>query len=269
MTFPGAPEAPEQAPAAEGGQAPEGQPEGGAQAPAGADPRVLEQMSNQLQQFGGVVGQMAEYLPAMQQLAQSQTAGEPEPSLEELAAQFFGGDDGGQGEPLYDPYTGDPVQQQQVPPQGGLQGDPNQLVELFRQVAREQVAPLQERLQREDQQRQQEAWSRLYEEFPQFQDPQTAPQIAERVASAARLFGRSPEEAERFANDPAFVRMVHLSSVNEARGQGETPAASGDGAQPIEAGGGASAPGAAEIDPGDAIVGAGRGGGGGEGSHFR
>jgi hypothetical protein len=257
----------------QGGQ-PAGDTGGGepAAAPAGADPRVLEQMQSQLQQFGGVVGQMAEYLPAMQQIAEGQNGGaQEEPSIEDLASQFFGEpsygqEPVGQGEPRFDPYTGEPIQQQQAQ---GMQGDPNQLIDLFRQVVRSEVSPLQERLQREDQQRQQQAWNTLYDEFPQFQDPQQAPQIAARVADAARLFGRDDAEASRFANDPQFVRMVHLSSITEQRGQGETVATSGDGTQPIESGGGASVPGQGAVDEGDAIVSAGRGGGGGAGSHFR
>lgn len=277
MTFPGAPAAPEApettTPPPEGGTgdgAAAPQDDGGqSAAPAGADPRVLEQMQAQLQQFGGVVGQMAEHLPAIQQLAQSQQGqGTPEPTIEELAAQFFGGQDPNQGQPLYDPYTGEPVQPQQQQGQQP-QGDPNQLIDLFRQVVRSEVAPVQQRLQREDQQRAQQEWDSLYKEFPQMQDPAQAPQIAERIAQAAMLFATSPDEATRFAQNAQFVRMVHLSSVNEQRGQGETPATPGDGTSAIEAASGASAPGQAAVDEGDAIVAAGRGGGGGAGSHFR
>jgi hypothetical protein len=253
------------------------------QAPAGADPAVLQQMQSQMEQFGGQLGEIAQYMPAMQQLAQ-QNGGQQqqgEPSLEDLAAQFFGDpgyQDPAQGQPMFDPYTGEPVQQQQPrfdpytgaplqpqaqqqPQVGPFQGDPAELVNLFRQIANEAVAPIQ---QREVQQQ----WTQLYEEFPQFNDPQEAPRIAERVARAAQLFSSSPEEAQRFAQNPQFVRFAHLASVNEAQGRGELPAGATDGPNPIEGGSGASAAGGQEIDPGDAIVNAGRNGSGGAGSYF-
>lgn len=247
-------------PTGDGGQSAE------PQAPAGADPRVLEQMQQQMEQFGGVVGQMAEYMPAIQQIAQQQQGQqEPEPSLEEMAAAFFGDPGYGQGEPQYDPYTGEPLQQQAPPQQQQQQADPSQMIDLFRRVVREEVAPLQGELTARQQREQQEAWNNLYQEFPQMQDPTTAPRIAESVARAAQLFGRDQAEAERLASNPGFVRMAYLSSVNEAQARGETPAGAGDGIHPIEAGGGASAPGDATVDEGDAIVSA---GGGGSGSYF-
>jgi hypothetical protein len=89
------------------------------QAPQGADPRVFEQMQSQLSQFNDVAGQMAEYLPAIQQIAQQQGGQQPnEPTVEDLAAQFFGepayGDYQDPGLPdgaRFDPYTGQPIQQ--------------------------------------------------------------------------------------------------------------------------------------------------------------
>jgi hypothetical protein len=286
------PFSPEAAPAAgaEPAGAPEGAPPAGAegqgaapegQAPAGADPRVLEQMQQQMQQFGGVIGQMAEYMPAMQQLAQQQ-GGTPsgEPTLEEMAAQFFGdpgyGEPGQQGQqfdpytgepvqqqPRFDPYTGEPLQPQGQPQQAGLQGNPDELVGLLRRVVAEEVAPFQ-------QERQQEQWNALYQEFPQFNNPETAPQIADSVARAARLFGGDDGGARKLANNPAFARWAYLASVNEAQARGEIPAGATDGLNPIEAAGGASAPGGSEVDPGDAIVNAGRNGAGAAaGSHFR
>jgi hypothetical protein len=137
------------------------------QAPAGADPAVLQQMQSQMEQFGGQLGEIAQYMPAMQQLAQ-QNGGQQqqgEPSLEDLAAQFFGDpgyQDPAQGQPMFDPYTGEPVQQQQPrfdpytgaplqpqaqqqPQVGPFQGDPAELVNLFRQIANEAVAPIQQR----------------------------------------------------------------------------------------------------------------------------
>jgi hypothetical protein len=261
------------------------------QAPQGADPRVFEQMQSQLSQFNDVAGQMAEYLPAIQQIAQQQGGQQAtEPSVEDLAAQFFGepayGDyqDPGlpegarfdpytgqpiqqtqQQQPRYDPYTGQPVQQQ--PQQPALQGDPNQFVGLMRQVVQQEMAPL----QREEQQRQ---WNGLYERFPQMKDERTAPQIADSVARAAWLFasgqdqGTRAADAQRLANDPRFVEMAYLSSVNGNAAQGEVPAGATDGALSIEGPGGASAPGDAQVDEGEAIVSAGRGASG-AGSYFR
>jgi hypothetical protein len=268
------PFAPENAP--EAGAEPQAPDTGGQpaepQAPAGADPRVLEQMQNQLQQFGGVVGQMAEYLPAVQQIAQQQQQGEPEPSLDDLAAQFFGGDPYDPNDPGYGYDPNDPYAGQQAPPQQpqapqGLQGDPNQLLDLMRRVVREEVTPLQQGYSAMQEQQEQQRWNALYDEFPALRDPEQAPQIAERVAEAAHLFARSPDEAKRFAQNAQFVRMVHLSSVNEQQARGETPAGSGDGPNPIESAGGASAPSAPEVDEGDAIVSAGRGNNG-AGSYF-
>jgi hypothetical protein len=135
-------------------------------------------------------------------------------------------------------------------------------VNLFREVVRQEVQPLQANEERRQ-------WESLYSEIPALNDPQQQPQIANAVAQAAYLFARSEAEAKQFAKNPAFVRMAYFASVNEQRGQGETPAGANDGTTPIEAGSSTSAPGGAEIDPGDAIVGAGAGGGGGAGSHFR
>lgn len=267
-----APVAGEPAQPAAGGEPGQGHQEPQSQA-ASPDPRVLEQMQSQMQQFGGTLNQMAEYLPALQQIAgQQQEPGGGEPTLEELAAQFFGDPNYGQepqGEPRFDPYTGEPVQAQQQP-QGGMQGDPNALIQMFQRVVQSEVAPLQERLQREDQERVAQQWQSLYKEFPQFNDPQVSPQIAESVAQAARLFGRTPEEAQQYAQNPTFVRMAYLASVNEAQARGESPAGASDGPNPIESGNGASVGGGQEIDPGDDIVNAGRGGtGAAAGSHFR
>lgn len=283
MTFPGAPAAPAepaaneptpQAPA--GGDAPQGEP----QAPQGADPRVLEQMQQQMEQFGGTLSQMAEYLP---QIAGAQQGGQGEPSLEDQFAQFFGGEfgypDPAEQGPRFDPYTGEPVQQQprfdpftgeplqqgfqQPGQQPGLQGDPSQLVDLFRQVVREETAPI-------HQERVQEQWNALYQELPQFNDPQQAPAIANEIAKAARLFGRTEEEARAFANNPQFARWAYFASVNEAQARGEHPAGATDGPNPIEAGGAASGAGGQQIDAGDAIVNAGQNGGGAAaGAHFR
>lgn len=302
--------APEQAPLAQDTanqgaqqQGPQGEPAQQQQAPAGADPRVLEQMQQQMQQFGQVIGPMAEALPALQQFAQTQQQqqqGPPEPSLEDMAAMFFGGQQQGPGMPPqpmvpdpygqgvqydaygnpvgYDPYGGaapqmqQQMQQQGIPPQlapqfqqfqqqqaqQGQPADPSQFVDFLRRVVREEVSPLQQGLTESQQQRQQEAWDRLYTEIPAMKDPQQAPQIAQRVAQAAYMFGRSDEEAQRLARDPGFARMVHLSSQTEAQAQGETPAGAGDGVTAVESGSGASALGQGEIDPGDAIVGAGR-----------
>lgn len=284
MTFPGAPAAePAAAEPAPTGQ--EGAGDGGqAQAPAGADPRVLEQMQAQMEQFGGTLSQMAEYMPALQQIAGQGGQQQGEPSLEDLAAQFFAGGDpnyadpyAGQAEPRFDPFTGEPIAQQpQFDPytgqpigqqpaqqqQAGLQGDPSQLIDLFRQVVREETAPFQ-------QERQQERWNALYKELPQFNDPKQAPQIAESVARAARLFGRTEDEARAFANNPEFARWAYFASVNEAQARGELPAGATDGPTPIEAGSGASAGGGQEIDQGDAIVNAGSNGAGAAGAHFR
>lgn len=292
------PFAPESAPAAGAEpQAPSGAPEGaqagadGGQptAPAGADPRVLEQMQSQMEQFGGTLSQFSEYLPAIQQLAQQQGGGQNEPTLEDQFAAFFdpnfdgGYDQGGNGQlpdgARFDPYTGEPVQSQQqqqrfdpytgepLQPQGqqqqaGLNGNPGDLVNLFREVVRQEVMPLQHNEERRQ-------WDSLYEQIPALKDPQQQPQIAKAVADAAYLFGRTEAEAKQFANNPNFVRMAYFASVNEQRGQGETPAGANDGTTPIEAGSSTSAPGGQQVDPGDAIVGAGTGGGGGAGSHFR
>lgn len=260
------------------------------QAPAGADPRVIEQMQQQMQQFGQVIGPMAEALPALQTFAQQQAQqqqGPPEPSLDEMAAMFFGGQQqpgvpdpyaqgvqyDAYGNPVgYDPYAQQQMQQQGIPPQlapqfqqfqqqqaqQGQPADPSQFVDFLRRVVREEVTPLQEGFGNLQQQRQQEAWANLYEEIPAMKDPEQAPQIAQRVAQAAYTFARSDEEAQRFARDPAFARMVHLSSQTEAQGRGETPAGAGDGVSPVESGSGASAQQQEAIDPGDAIVGAGR-----------
>lgn len=277
-------------PAPQGAQPAEGAP----QAPQGADPRVFEQMQAQMSQFGDVAGQMAEYLPAIQQIAEQQGGQQrAEPTVEEIAQQFFG-DPGytdpyqdpalpqgarfdpytgepiqpqGQPQPRFDPYTGQPIAPQVAPQQQPLQGDPNQFVDLMRQVVQQETAPL----LREEQQRQ---WNSLYERYPQMKDPQVAPQIADSIAQAAWLFagGRDQQaraaEAQRLANDPRFVQMAYLSSVNGNAAQGEIPAGASDGALSIEGPGGASAPGEAQVDEGDAIVGAGRGASG-SGSYFR
>lgn len=287
MTTPFAPEqAPEagaEAPTSTG--APEGQPAGGeqSQAPAGADPRVLEQMQSQMQQFGGTLAQMAEYMPALQQIAGQQQPGEP--ALEDQFAQWFGMDPNGgyeqpgQAEPRYDPYTGEPVYQQgqqqprfdpytgeplQPQAQAGPQfGDPNDLVNMFRQIVRDEVAPFQ-------QERAQEQWNSLYEKIPAMKDPETAPQIAAQVADAAMLFSNGNQaEARKLANNPRFAEFAYFASVNQQRGMGETPAGAGDGPTPIETGSSTSVQNPAEGDPGDGIVNAGRASGGNAGSHFR
>lgn len=287
------PFAPESAPVAGAEpQAAAGAPEGaqpgteGAQptTPAGADPRVLEQMQTQMSQFGGQLEQMAQYMPALQQIA-GQQGGGGEPTLEDQFAEWFGMEPNGgfeqqpgvPGDQRYDPYTGEPIQQQQprydpytgepLQPQGQqqvgpFQGDPGEFVQMMRGLVQQEMAPIHER----ESQRQ---WDALYEEIPAMNDEQQAPQIAAQVAQAARLFGRDEADARRLANNAGFARFVYMSSVNQQRGEGETPAGAGDGITPIESGSSTSVQQPAGGDPGDAIVNAGNANGGNAGSHFR
>ena len=293
------PFAPEQAPAADGQQqqADPGQGQGQGQQPGGdaqqqgADPRVLQQMQSQLEQFGGVVGQMAEYLPAVQQLAQQQQPqGQQQPSLEDQLGQALGwsdpyaqqpgydpyaqqpGYDPYAQQPQFDPYTGQPLvpdpyaQQYGQPPQQygqpfpvdprlqaqqAPQGDPAQVAELFRSIVRQELTPFQ-------QAEQQRAWEAFYTEFPDMRDQERAAEVAPHIARAAQTFGSSEAEAQRLASNPGFVRFALLASLAEQQGRGENVAGSGDGINPLESPGGASAVAAPEEDPGDGIVNAGR-----------
>lgn len=239
-------------------------------AAAAADPRVLEQMQQQLTQFGGVIGQVAEHLPTLEALTQQQGAGgqngagAADPNalpggLDGLAQQFAEL----YGQPQTDEF-GNPIQ--------GAP-DPAQLVEQFRQVIRDEVSPLSGRLDSmtdADNTRQLQA---LQAQLPVLRDPQQSPAIAERVVEVADMFAKSTDpreraaEIKRLALNPNLVRTVALAHLGEMQARGETPAGA-PGPDVVEGAGGTS-PDGAQIDPGDAIVAAGRGGNDPAGAYFR
>lgn len=126
------------------------------------------------------------------------------------------------------------------------------------QVLQEHVAPLAERL--DGMQFEQDA-ARLFAEFPELGDPEVAEPLLKPGGLAEQMameLGLPEQAAKDLAAKPAFVRLAYMASRAAAAAQEEEGAESPAAAH-LEGGSGAR-PGAQQVDLGDQIVGAARGG---------
>lgn len=117
------------------------------------------------------------------------------------------------------------------------------------QLLQQQVEPLRQDVQN---MRREQELAQLVDEFPEIGEEQTARQVMDRVRALAEANGH-PE----LAHEPWLIRMTYLAgrAIDVANQEG----ASEPSAAHLEGGGGAG-PAAPQVDPGDLIVQAARGG---------
>lgn len=199
--------------------APEGTPAetGGEQT---QDPGIIDQLSGRFDQLEGGLGEIRDWIQGQQ--PQEEQFGFEDPYQQ-------------QQQPQFDPYTGEPVQQE------AQQLDPQMVQSMIQQGINQGLAPIQQHLLGQQ-------LNQLADKYPDMRNPDVLQQIDQTTGQIAQQFGNP-----NLATDPRIVEMAYKAYRADQLASQQTPAGQQQGEFSLETS--TASPQQEPADPADELFG--------------
>lgn len=182
------------------------------------DPGIVDQLSSRFDQLEGGLGEIRDWIQGQQ------------PQEEQ-----FGFEDPYQQQQQFDPYTGEPAQQE---PQ---QLDPQMVQQMIQQGINNGLAPIQQHLLGQQ-------LNALADKYPDMRNPDVLTQIDQTTGQIAQQFGNPG-----LATDPRIVEMAYKAYRADQLASQQTPAGQHTEGASLEQSG--AAPPQEPVDPADELFG--------------